>query len=337
MTLIIVGGSGGTNIGDALLKASRKFNLDPILYSNLIAYTAPKWLKTFNWYLRGRYPSNLKKFSREIVEHCRASSPQWLLSTGIAPINYVALQQIGEMGIQRLNFLTDDPWNSAHYAPWFFKALPHYDIVFSPRRANMEDLLNAGCHRVEYLPFGYDEDLFYPEDVPPLKPDATVPDVIFAGGADGDRLPYMNALIQSGINLALYGSYWEKYPETKAHTQGQADITTMRTAISRAKISLCLVRRANRDGNCMRTFEVPAIGSCMLTEDTAEHREIFGQEGEAVVYFDTIPEMLEKTRWLLNHDQERQRLAQKAHLLITQGHHTYGDRLQTMLSYSKIK
>ena len=70
----------------------------------------------------------------------------------------------------------------------------------------------------------------------------------------------------------------------------------------------------------------------MLTEDTAEHREIFGQEGEAVVYFQTIPEMLEKTRWLLNHDQERQRLAQNAHLLITQGQNTYGDRLKTMLS-----
>jgi spore maturation protein CgeB len=82
----------------------------------------------------------------------------------------------------------------------------------------------------------------------------------------------------------------------------------------------------------MRTFEVPAVGSCMLTEDTPEHREIFGQDGEAVVYFNTVTEMVEKTHWLLHHDQERQRLAQNAHLLITQGQNTYGDRLKTMLS-----
>jgi hypothetical protein len=236
------------------------------------------------------------------------------------------------MGIKRFNVLTDDPFNRAHYAPWFLKALPDYDVVFSPRLANIQDLLNAGCPRVEYLPFGYDDELFYPEDPSNINRDATVPDVVFAGGADRDRLPYMSALIKSGINLALYGSYWEKYPETKAHTQGQADVPTLRLAIGGAKISLCLVRRANRDGNCMRTFEVPAIGSCMLTEDTPEHREIFGQEGEAVIYFNTISEMLEKTHWLLNHDQERQRLAQNAHLLITQGHHTYQDRLKTMLS-----
>jgi hypothetical protein len=332
MGLILVGGSGGTNIGDALLKAAFKLNLDPVLYHNLLAYQAPKWLKTINWHLRGRYPSNLNTFSQDIVKECVNLQPQWLLTTGIAAINHLALQQIGQMGIKRFNFLTDDPFNRAHYAPWFLKALPDYDVVFSPRRANIQDLLNAGCPRVEYLPFGYDDELFYPEDPSNINRDATVPDVVFAGGADRDRLPYMSALIKSGINLALYGSYWEKYPETKAHTQGQADVPTLRLAIGGAKISLCLVRRANRDGNCMRTFEVPAIGSCMLTEDTPEHREIFGQEGEAVIYFNTISEMLEKTHWLLNHDQERQRLAQNAHLLITQGHHTYQDRLKTMLS-----
>jgi spore maturation protein CgeB len=330
MKLLIVGSSGGTHLGGTFLKVAKNLNLDPQLINRDLAYTAPKWLKTFNWHFRGRYPSQLRTFSQEIIQHCRSFSPQLLLTTGIAPINYVALGEIGAMGIKRLNFLTDDPWNQAHYAPWFFQALPYYDIVFSPRRGNIGELLTAGCPRVEYLPFGYDEDLFYPPDsLNPSTPDA---DMVFAGGADRDRVPYMYALIQSGINLALYGNYWERYPETKAYTRGQADVPTLRRVIKSAKISLCLVRRANRDGNCMRTFEVPAVGSCMLTEDTPEHREIFGQEGEAVVYFNTVTEMVEKTHWLLNHDQERQRLAQNAHLLITQGQNTYGDRLKTMLS-----
>jgi spore maturation protein CgeB len=83
----------------------------------------------------------------------------------------------------------------------------------------------------------------------------------------------------------------------------------------------------------MRTFEVPAIGACMLTEDTSEHREIFGPEGEAVVYFSTVSEMVDKARWLLEHEKERQKLAQSAHLLITQGNNTYTDRLKTILSF----
>jgi hypothetical protein len=47
----------------------------------------------------------------------------------------------------------------------------------------------------------------------------------------------------------------------------------------------CPVRRASRDGHIMRSFEIAAVGGCMLAQDIDEHREIFGSEGEAVVYF----------------------------------------------------
>jgi spore maturation protein CgeB len=156
-------------------------------------------------------------------------------------------------------------------------------------------------------------------------------DVVFVGGADRDRVPYMAALMRAGFQLALYGGFWSRYRETAAAACGLADAQTSRQAILAAKVALCLVRRANRDGHCMRTFEVPAIGACMLTEDTDEHRELFGEDGRTVVYFRTLEEMVEKLRWLLAHDDERRRLANAAHRLITTGRNTYRDRLQTML------
>src|SRR5581483_9754387 len=156
-------------------------------------------------------------------------------------------------------------------------------------------------------------------------------DVVFAGGADQDRVPILAALLQAGFRVELYGGYWERFPETRANARGEADPQTLRCAISRAKVALCLVRRANRDGHAMRTFEVAAVGACMLTEDTTEHREIFGEEGVAVVYFQTIPEMVTKLQWLLTHDDERRRLAGAARHLIVRGHNTYADRLTEML------
>ncbi|WP_197671848.1 glycosyltransferase [Geminocystis sp. NIES-3709] len=320
-----------THLGEAFFKVAKNLNLESKLINSSLAYQAPKLIKQINWHLREKYPSRLNSFSQNVLQKCIDFQPYWILTTGIAPVNAQVLQKIGDLGIKRINFLTDDPWNRAHYPPWFFKCLSHYDVIFTPRRGNINDLTEMGCKDVRYLSFGYDPDLFYPEILTSIEQQKYQADVVFAGGADNDRVPYINALIKSGINLALYGSYWEKYPETKAYNLGHADIPTLRSAIVGAKISLCLVRRANRDGNCMRTFEVPAIGGCMLTEDTQEHREIFGKEGDAVLYFKTISEMLEKTRWLLDHDQERQRLAKNAHLLITQGHYTYGDRLKTML------
>ena len=74
----------------------------------------------------------------------------------------------------------------------------------------------------------------------------------------------------------------------------------------------------------------------MLTEDTSEHREIFGPEGEAVLYFQSISEMVEKLRWLLNHETERKQLAHSAHQLIINGRNTYRDRLESMLKYTEL-
>jgi spore maturation protein CgeB len=70
----------------------------------------------------------------------------------------------------------------------------------------------------------------------------------------------------------------------------------------------------------------------MLVEDTEEHREIFGEDGESVVYFNNIDQMIEKARWLKGSAEERHRLASASYNLIVNGRHTYKDRLISMLS-----
>lgn len=331
-SLIIVGNLGGTNIGPSFWRAATSLGINVQYCDAARAYSAPRWITKFNWWVRGHRPTYLGTFSREVLEACEKLRPRWFLSTGLVPVDARALRDVGRMGVVRLNYLTDDPWNGAHRAPWFFEALCFYDSVFSVRRANLTDLARQGCKNVRYLAFGFDPELFYPESAGTQEENSIFcSDVVFAGGADKYRIPYLAALIRGGFRVGLYGDYWDRFPETRAYTRGQADVRTLRLAIAGAKVALCLVRRANRDGNSMRTFEVPAIGACMLTEDTSEHREIFGREGEAVVYFRGIDEMLEKMRWLLVNDQERKRLATAAHNLIVNGRNTYKDRLITML------
>jgi hypothetical protein len=45
-------------------------------------------------------------------------------------------------------------------------------------------------------------------------------------------------------------------------------------------------------------------------------------EGKAVIYFNSIEQMIEKARWLRESDGERQRLAESLHNVITGGNHT---------------
>src|SRR5262249_44559032 len=156
-------------------------------------------------------------------------------------------------------------------------------------------------------------------------------DVMFAGGADADRVPYIHALVSSGWHVHVYGAYWDRYPETRAVARGLADADMLREAVANARGCPCLVRKSNRDGHSMRTFEVPAMRGCAVMERTPEHLAIFGEDGRHVLYFETIEEMRERISWILQHPLERDRLADACYRWIHGGAHTYQDRLATIL------
>jgi hypothetical protein len=236
------------------------------------------------------------------------------------------------MSVDRINFVTDDPWNPAYTTKWFLRALPHYDHVFTPREANLDDLRATGCKRVSYLPFAYAPSLHFPEE-PCSKEERREfgCDVLFVGGGDQDRLPWIAALQSSGLDIGLYGGYWEQYRATRSIARGILDPERVRRAVGVSKVSMALVRRANRDGHSMRSYELPAMGACLLAEDTVDHRMLFGGDGNAVTYFTTPGELVEKVQWLLSDDRERERMAETAHELVVNGSNTYADRLAMML------
>jgi spore maturation protein CgeB len=325
---LLIGNGGHEHVGAHLLHAAEELGL-PVSFVNISdAYTGSAIHRKVNWWVRGHRPARLREFSEKVLEQCRSEQAGAVLTTGLAPLHASILQRLGGERITRINFLTDDPWNPAHRALWFMKALPLYDFVFTPRRANIEDLRRLGCRIVQYLPFGYSSQVHFPE----AASAGLSSDVLFAGGADPDRVPWISALLRQGISVGLYGGYWDRYSETREHARGNADPPTLRRAAAATKVALCLVRRANRDGHAMRTFEIPAMKACMVVEKTQDHLELFGPEGNAVLYFDSIPEMVEKVRWLLQRPEERHILAENAYRLVVEGGHTYRHRLQTMLA-----
>jgi spore maturation protein CgeB len=329
--VVIVGNEGGTNVGASLLRAARALHVPATLVNAYDAYAGSAVMRRVSWWLRGRRPSQLTSFSHRVVEVCREVRPKWLLTTGLAPVQREALDEITRLGVETISYLTDDPWNEGGRRKWFFKSLVAYDRVCSTRRSNITDLERLGCRSVQYVPFGFDEDLFFPEPPSPREAASYATDVFFAGGADTDRIPYLSAILDAQLTLSLYGDYWSRFPQTRSASRGHASPDVLRKAIAGAAACLCLVRRSNRDGHSMRSFEVPAAGGCMLVEDTDEHREFFGPSGEAVLYFQSIPEMIESVRRLVHEPETRVRLARAAHERIAHGGFTYRDRMCSLL------
>src|SRR5215831_17221254 len=166
MRLLLLGNPGAEHVGSHFRQAASELSIDTIFSDARQAYAGPVLARRINWWLRGRRPARLSEASTELVSLCKTKKPDVLLTTGIAPMLARHLKQIRDMGIRAANFLTDDPWNRRHSAPWFMEALPNYDYVFTTRRANRDDLLSAGCRSVEYLPFAFAPHIHYQEPIP---------------------------------------------------------------------------------------------------------------------------------------------------------------------------
>ncbi len=330
-SVVLVANPEVIHVGGHLMTAAKTLGIHVELLDSRQAFEGPRWRQKIDWWMRGHRPARLADFSRRVLDAVQRTQPTHVITTGLAPLDARSLRAIGDLGARRLNYLTDDPWNPAHRAPWFMDALAQYDHVFSPRRANMSDIAAVGGPTVSYLPFAYAPDQHFPE--PPVGDERAqfAADVVFAGGADPERVAIVTPFLEAGLRVALYGGYWDRFPATRAHARGHADPQRLRKAIGGAHVSLCLVRRANRDGHSMRTFEVPAMGGCMVIEDTDEHRAFFGAPGDAVVYATSTKEMVEAARALVNDPSRRERLAGRAHQLIARGPYTYADRLRSML------
>jgi spore maturation protein CgeB len=326
--LALVGVSGGTHIGGSFARAAAKLGIESIWFNAYQASAGPWLLRSLSWHLADRRPLHLNQFSNEVVKACAQAKPGIILATGMAPLTESGLRALRQLGIVSVNYSTDDPWNPALRSNWHLRALPLYDVVFTPRRSNIDDFLRLGCPKVHYLPFGYDETLFAS---PVQSGDTDNHDVLFVGGADPDRAAFMVEFIDHGPLVAAVGGYWERYPGFRGHALGTRPPEIIRAMTAAAKVNLCLVRRANRDGHVMRSFEIAAVGGCMLAQDTEEHREILGPEGEGVVYFRDAKDAAQRANTLLCDRSERKRLAADLHRRISGGAHTYSHRLRTML------
>jgi spore maturation protein CgeB len=328
MKLAVVGAFDGAHVGGSLWRAAPGLATEVISFNVTDAVCGNRFLRAFLWRFVDRRPFWMNRFAQNVIAACVETRPDILITTGAAPLERSTLRTLRLMGIVCVNYSTDDPWNPAMYASWHLRALPEYDFVFSTRRANLEDLRRLGCADVRYLPFGYDEWLFPPAE---QLPDGPAHDVLFVGGGDRDRVIFMTEFMRTGLPVALVGGYWDRFPETRRYAIGQKSPEEVGTLTAAAKVNLCLVRRANRDGHVQRSFEIAAIGGCMLAEDTEEHRQIFGADEECVVYFRTPEEAANRARALIANSEQRRRLACAVRDRMVKGMHTYQDRLLAML------
>ncbi len=282
----------------------------------------------------GRRPAGYWSFNRTLLRAALEFRPSVVLVLKGAFVKPATLEAIrAKTGAMLVNYSTDDPFNPVNSSPDLRNGIPVYDVYASVRRSALADLERAGCRRAVYIRVAYDPTIHYPErPMNEAERERFASEVVFVGAYDSDRKALLEPLAKMrGMQFRLYGGNYRWSPFRDNH-RGFVFGREYRLALCGSKIGLGLVRRANRDGHSMRSFEIPACRVFMLAERTDEHLELFEEDKEAA-YFSSTEELVDKVRYYLRNEEDRERIAQNGFARVTKGGHTYKDRIVEIMKY----
>jgi hypothetical protein len=203
-----------------------------------------------------------------------------------------------------LGFNLDNPFARRDGVRWRIhrKAMPWFDLYATPRAATAQEGERRGFRMHRFVQAA-DEVVHCPNAYCAADHARFASDVAFVGTWFPERGPLVCRLLEAGVRVRLFGANWHKAPEYPRLAGAIAiphmlDDALYPRAIQYARIALGFVSEGNDDQHTSRSVEVPALGTLLCARRTAEHRQMYREDAEAV-FWDSGAECAAKCRALL--------------------------------------
>lgn len=332
----------------------------------MIPWTAPGWARAlrelgaevFEWdwtplHSRG-LPGRLEqrfmigpgiaRANRALLRVARQHKPDVVLLYAAWPITAETVKTLAK-DFWVAGYHNDNPFGGfggkAYFRLWK-GAMPHYHSHHVFRPVNVADYRRAGVERVKVLLPFYLPWLDEPVELTPEERVQYRSEIIFVGHAEADnRIECVEAVVSAGLPFKISGEekYWRRYLSEGVRRRlppirpvlGSA----YRKTIAGARISLAFFSKSNRDECTFRSFEIPAVGGFLLAERTPTMQQLY-REGQEVELFSSPQELVDKCRYYLAHDTERERVAAVGHARCLSSGYDIVSRMRQWLAETRI-
>lgn len=272
----------------------------------------------------------VKKLNRIIIDELNKNE----ISAIIVIAGYNILPQTYELikskKIKLIAWIGDDPFKKTDV----LNNIGYFDKVFLTDE-EWTNLTKYIYPKAEFLPHAADPEVFYP--ITPKRKYEN--DFVFVGSSyfstpDGLlRTEILKTLFENGFNIKLYGdSGWKKlfskYPFLeKIFMNKIVEPEELNDIYNSTKIVLNIHSSELKSGTNQRTFEIASAGAFQLVDYQRPIEELF--EG-SIVTFNSLSDLVEKAKYYLTHNKEREEMAERARNVVI-NKHTYQHRINKLL------
>lgn len=166
-------------------------------------------------------------------------------------------------------------------------------------------------------------------------PDPTIPkihEVTLIGQRHGIRGQIVNIIQDAGIDLHLYGNYWDGYRNNHGYI---VDIQEMLRAKQSGKIALNLGFPWSGKTDIselqikQRHISLPALRQCQITTWVDGIEDLF-EPNKEIVIANSMSDLIDKIKYYLAHDEEREQIALNGYNRVQQSH-LWSHRIEKLL------
>lgn len=291
-----------------------------------------------------------------VLAAAREQKPDLIWADKQEFLSIETLHELRKSGARLLHF-TPDPYFTLAWkrTPLMDEAMRAFDVLVYCKTYERADY-EALNQQTIYMPLGYCDETHRPLPSDDVRWQC---EVGFLGGWEPRREQMLHAVAESGVDLKVWGGYWEFLKDGRATLRrriilrqlaGRESFRIRRDpvlaptfqggevygedyarALTGARIGLGFLRKVCPDQHTTRTFEIPACGSMLLADRTDEHREFF-EEGKEAEFFEGVEELVDKATFYSRNEVARMRIAKAGRQRCMDGRYAYLHRVSDVLS-----
>jgi spore maturation protein CgeB len=238
--------------------------------------------------------------------------------------------------IKIISYTLDDVMNP-HNSSWYYRwSVRLYDLHFTNKRYNVDELKQIGAKKVEYFRNAFSPHVHRPVATTGDDKRTYGADISFIGTFEKERAEVIREIAGRGYKVRIWG--WASSAESTNMLHPNITIMDRHVyddeyakVICTSSINLCFLRKENRDTETTRSIEIPACGGFMLAERTTEHQQLFG-EGKEADYFSDTDELIQKVKFYLDHAEIRMKIAAAGRQRCIKDDYSYNRQLESIIT-----